>query len=105
MIGHLLTQRATISRKTAANDSYESKASFTVAATNVPCLVQGKNGSIRALAAGRNDVALYRAFFEAGADIRTQDRLALDGVTYVVTFVQTHARPAHIEADLALSNL
>jgi len=88
----LLTQRATIERWARTVDDYgESTPSWASSSTDVPCLVQQRNGRIAETAAGREYEFSAVGFFKPGADIKPQasdnadgDRIVVDSATYQV---------------------
>ena len=88
----LLTQRATIERWTRTVDDYgEVAPSWASSSTDVPCLIQQRNGKIDDTPAGREYDFSAVGFFKPGADIKPQasdnadgDRIVVDSATYEV---------------------
>jgi head-tail adaptor len=88
----LLTQRATIQRWTRTVDDYgEIAPSWSDSSTDVPCLVQQKNGRVAMGDAGREYEFSAVGFFRPGVDIQPQssddsdgDRIVVDSGTYQV---------------------
>ena len=91
-LASLLTQRATIQRWSRTVDDYgEVSPNWANSSTDVPCLVQQKNGKIAETAAGREYEFSAVGFFKPGADIKPQasdnadgDRIVVDSATYQV---------------------
>ena len=88
----LLTQRATIERWARTVDDYgEVTPSWASSSTDVPCLVQQRNGKIADTPAGREYEFSAVGFFKPGVDIKPQasdnadgDRVVVDSATYEV---------------------
>ena len=88
----LLTQRATIQRWTRSVDDYgEVTPTWANSDTDVPCLVQQKNGRISMTGTGREYEFTAVAFVKPGTDIKPQpgdggegDRIVVGSGTYEV---------------------
>ena len=88
----LLTPRATVERWARTVDDYgEVSPSWASSSTDVPCLVQQRNGKIADTPAGREYEFSAVGFFKPGADIKPQasdnadgDRIVVNSATYEV---------------------
>jgi len=95
----LLTQRATVQRWSRTVDDYgEITPNWANSSTDVPCLVQQRNGTIASTAAGREYDFSAVGFFKPGTDIKPQasdsgegDRIVVDSATYQVRGVGDEA--------------
>ena len=91
-IAGLLTQRATIERWSRTIDDYgEATPSWSSSSTDVPCLIQQKNGTIAMGGSGREYEFTAMGYFSTSADIRPDaddnaegDRVVIGSATYHV---------------------
>lgn len=103
-IASLLSQRATIQRWSRSVDDYgEMTPSWANSSTDVPCLVQQKNGRIAMSPAGREYEFSAVGYFRPGTDIKPQpsdggeaDRIVVNGGTYEVRGVGDEAGKAEL---------
>lgn len=98
-LASLLTQRATIERWARTVDDYgEIAPSWSSSSTDVPCLIQQKNGRIAMSPEGREYEFSAVAYFRPGTDIKPQpedggegDRIVVDSGTFEVRGVADEA--------------
>jgi len=97
----LLIKSGTILRATTVTTSAsgEETKTYTPVTTGVPCDVQVTSGGEVQYPFGTMVESNAKAFFLPGVDIREDDRLLVDGLTYEVLFVE-NVRGHHLEAYL-----
>ncbi|WP_066373972.1 phage head completion protein [Herbidospora mongoliensis] len=99
MIGHLLTTTAARSRLDTTADGGGGTSSEWVDLDPLPCK-RDQPVAIEREQAGADGADLkHPVYFEPGDDVRRGDRLDVDGLALVVTFVYRPSKPVYLRAD------